>query len=265
MSKKAGKKEEIYCVFCGTKNNYDVEKCSKCKKSLHPKNHLFREFLYEHIRDDLKGKVTDNIFSYLKNFIISHLYGAAMTVSVIFAAISIGLAFRNPYKSISAISNMQKTDENSNEVIIRLYTYDDSCWGDFDERLSDIPFATAGAIISGNRMTTAEVTIKKGTTLNDWCKDNHEQEMICAEPLTYYDKEIEKTGQTYRKKVLDYAAWVRENGTKNDKEYARRNSELEDLTWELIRSDNRKIYDKNQTVNKSLELYVPALGCMYWS
>lgn len=256
-------KEKLYCVYCGVENDLKSEKCKKCDKPLHPKNQLFKEFLYNHIRSDLKGKLTDSIFSYIKNFIISHLYGTVMSLSIIFALGAIISSPKNPYKTISSLNELKKPN-NSSEVTIKLYTYDDSCYGDFDPELANTPFATAGAIISGNRMTTEEITIKNGTTLADWCKEN-EIKMICAEELFYYDKSVEKAGQTYREKVLDYAAWVKKNGTNNDKEYARRNLELDDLSWEVLRSDNKKKYDKTKPVNDNLELVVTDLACKYWS
>ena len=264
MSKE--EKEYIYCVYCGAKNDSSKENCSKCNKELHPKNKLFKEFLYNHIKDKFKGDLSDSIFSYLKNYIISHLYGILMTASIIFTAVTIIGSLKVPYKTVSSLNDLKGTKEdNSTEVVVRLYTYDDSCYGDFDEELVDIPFATAGAIISGNRMTTEEIKIPKGTSLNEWCNDGHEINMLCAEDLFYYNKEIENAGNKYREKVLDYAAWVRKNGINNGNEYARRNSELEDLSWELIRIDNKKKFDKNQTLKESIELLVPELGCKYWS
>ena len=258
-------KENIYCVYCGEKNDALKEKCIKCNKTLHPKNQLFKEFLYNHIKSDLRGKLNDSIFSYLKNYIISHLYGILMTASIAFTAITMIGSLRVPYKTISKIDEIKKVSDNSTEVVIKLYTYDDSCWGDFDPQVAELPFTTAGAIVSGNRMTTQEIKIKKGTSLNDYCKDGHEIEMICAEELIYYTKEIENAGKKYREKILDYASWVHKNGTSDDKEYARRNNELEDLAWELMRTDNRKKFDKNQVLNESIELLVPELGCSYWS
>ncbi len=257
------KKDSIYCVYCGTENDVKIEKCKKCNKTLHPKNQLFKEFLYNHIRSDLKGKLTDSIFSYLKNFIISHLYGTLMTIAVVFTAAAIIGSFKSPYKTISSLNEIKKPN-NSSEVTVKLYTYDDSCYGDFDPELANTPFEAAGAIISGNRMKTEEIKIKKGTTLADWCKEN-EIKMICAEDLFYYNKSVEKAGQTYREKVLDYAAWVKKNGTNDDKEYARRNHEIEDLAWEVLRSDNKRKYDRSTPINDNLELVVTDLACKYWS
>lgn len=89
--------------------------------------------------------------------------------------------------------------------------------------------------------------------------------MICAEDLFYYDKSVEKVGQTYREKVLDYAAWVKKNGTNDGKEHARRNHEIEDLAWEVLRSDNKRKYDRSTPINDNLELVVTDLACKYWS
>ena len=262
MSKKKEKSKKIYCVFCGLENDAVLEICSNCKKNLHPKNHLFRDFLYDHIKDDLKGKVTDSIFSYLKNFIISHLYGTGMFLSVIFTTVVvITSSISGNYKIISDLSEM-KTSSNSNEITIRVYTYDDSCASDFDQELVDIPFTAAGAI-SGLRKVAQEITINKGTSLNDWCSNDHKGELICAESLFIYNSDLEKSAKIYREKVLEYAKWVRANGISDSNEYARRNSELDQLSYGITSYENLNEYDKSKGVNQSVELFVPLVGCLY--
>lgn len=82
------KKKKIYCVYCGEKNNIDDLKCKKCNKKLNPKEHLFRDYLIDHIKDDLKGKTQDKILSIIKNFIISHLYGSVLTATLIFTIVT---------------------------------------------------------------------------------------------------------------------------------------------------------------------------------
>lgn len=79
---------KIYCVFCGTENKVEDKKCSKCKKELNPLEHPFKDYIYNHIKDDLKGKATDSIISLLKNFIKSHLYGSLMTAAIIFTVVA---------------------------------------------------------------------------------------------------------------------------------------------------------------------------------
>lgn len=80
--------KKIYCVYCGEKNNIIDTNCKKCNKKLNPKEHLFREYIIDHIKDDLKGKTQDKIFSIIKNFIISHLYGSIFTATLIFTIVS---------------------------------------------------------------------------------------------------------------------------------------------------------------------------------
>lgn len=261
MAKKKTKNKTIYCVFCGEENDSKFEKCSKCKKELYPKNHLFKDFLYDHIRDDLKDKVTDNIFSYLKNYIISHLYGVVMTVSVLFTGVVIITSLTsNPYKTISDVSDINATASNNGEVVIKISTYDDMCANNFDPALVDVPFAAAGAI-SGLKRIMEEDTLKKGETINDWCS-RHGSEILCVEDLMIYDKGIETITNNYREKVLAYAEWTR-GGNLGSSEYANKNYELEGLIHDIFVYDKMKKVNKDEKINKSVELYVSEVGCMY--
>ena len=259
MPKKKDNKEYIYCVFCGTKNELDDKKCVKCHKSLHPKNSLFRTFLYKHIKNDLKGKVEDNIISYLKNFIISHLYGIAMSLSIIFTAVVI-INNYNPYKIVSSIDDIKKA--SSNEIVVSVYTYDDSCAADFDDELIDIPFTSAGTI-SGLKRLVYKLIIDKGSSINSWCEKEQKEDLICNEELYLYDSIIDTNAKKYREKVLEYASWVRENGISNSKEYAKWNSLLDELSYNIVPYDKLEKYDKNSTINKSIDLFVDYIGCLY--
>lgn len=69
-----------YCVFCGTKNDIKNETCSKCKNSLNPKDHLWKDYFKSHIKDNLKDKVEDKISSIITNYITSHLYGIVFSI-----------------------------------------------------------------------------------------------------------------------------------------------------------------------------------------
>ena len=81
--------KKIYCVYCGEENKIDDLKCSKCKKSLNPKDHFFKEFLVDHIKDDLQGNIEDTIIDLLKKWIISHLYGLGITAAILFTGVGI--------------------------------------------------------------------------------------------------------------------------------------------------------------------------------
>lgn len=79
------KKTKIYCVYCGTENVLEDKKCKKCKKKLDPKNRPVYDYLTDKLKDKVDGKLQDNIFSLVTNFIQSHLYGTVLTCSIIFA------------------------------------------------------------------------------------------------------------------------------------------------------------------------------------
>lgn len=82
-------KNIIYCIHCGTKNKIEETKCTKCHKKLNPKDRPLLEYLKSKIKDDLKGNIEDNIFSVIKNYIKSNLYGFILTCSVIASATSL--------------------------------------------------------------------------------------------------------------------------------------------------------------------------------
>lgn len=72
-----------YCIFCGAENDADADVCCACGKTMHPKDHLLKDYLYRKTKDSLKGKAEDSFLSVLKNWILSHLYGLVVTVSLI--------------------------------------------------------------------------------------------------------------------------------------------------------------------------------------
>lgn len=107
-------KKYIYCVYCGERNNIKNLKCKRCNKKLNPKENLFFDYLKEHIKDDLKGKTQDKIFSIIKNFIISHLYGSVFTATLIFTIVSSILINVNNDNIISVSKKPTILLENNN-------------------------------------------------------------------------------------------------------------------------------------------------------
>lgn len=263
MTKKSKKNETIYCIYCGAKNVDTNTKCEKCKKNLHPKDEPFKDFLYKHIKDDLKGKVEDNLFSYLKNFIISHLYGTAMTIAVVFTTTAIIISPKSSYKVVSSLNEVNQVKSNSKEIVATIYTYDDSCSENFPKELADVPFPFAGYIVSGNRMNIINIKLKKGESITDWCNNNDNDYIICTEPLYVYDSKIENQAKKYREKFYAYADWYHKNGTKDEEEYVRRADEVDTLGFELIREHGLVEYDKKKAINKSIELLISEVGCEY--
>lgn len=81
------KDEVIYCVECGAKNAPDIEKCTKCHKNPDPKDHAWKDYW----KEKFEGKIEDNAFNLIKEFIKKHLYGVLMTCSVVFTGVSLAL------------------------------------------------------------------------------------------------------------------------------------------------------------------------------
>lgn len=84
----AKKRSIRYCVFCGSENEAEQKTCAACGKELYPQENLLEEYLRKEAEDQIKGKVVGTVFDKLKNFLLSHLYGIALTVSVVFTAAS---------------------------------------------------------------------------------------------------------------------------------------------------------------------------------
>lgn len=97
------KKNDIYCVYCGTGNVLEDKKCKNCKKQLDPKNRPFRDYMIDKFKDKVDGDIQDNIISLIVEFIKSNLYGVMLTCSIVFTAvagISGGFETSNEYKSV---------------------------------------------------------------------------------------------------------------------------------------------------------------------
>lgn len=82
---------KIFCIHCGTCNDIKNDICPKCGKKLNEEENLFKDFLTDHIKDDIKGKLQDSVYDTVKGWLLSHLYGCLVTVSLI-AVIGTGIS-----------------------------------------------------------------------------------------------------------------------------------------------------------------------------
>lgn len=78
----------IYCVWCGSENPADGQKCQKCGKKLDGKETLLKDFLVEHTKDKLKGDIDGTIYDALKNYLLSHLYSVIIAVAFAVTAVA---------------------------------------------------------------------------------------------------------------------------------------------------------------------------------
>lgn len=78
-----------FCTSCGKQNHSRHKECKYCKKDLHQKNHLLRDYMVDNIKDDLKDKVTDKFYSIIKNYLLSHIYGSILVATVVITSASV--------------------------------------------------------------------------------------------------------------------------------------------------------------------------------
>lgn len=89
--------EEIrYCSACGAANKKSATQCCACEKDLNLKGSPFVTYIKDHIKDNLQDTVNENIFSLIKNFLLSHLYGTVLTVCVVATVAMSAYAARLP-------------------------------------------------------------------------------------------------------------------------------------------------------------------------
>ena len=81
--------EEIcYCSECGSANKKSAVVCENCESKINRGHSAFFYYLKSHIKDELKDRAVDKIYSVIKNYLLSHIYGTVLTVSVITVAAS---------------------------------------------------------------------------------------------------------------------------------------------------------------------------------
>ena len=244
----------IYCVHCGSKNLKKDIKCNKCHKKLKPHNELFKNYLIKHVKDDLKGKVTDNVFSIIKNYIISHLYGASVFMALLFVGTSI--IVHNNYNRVNYIkdkSEMLINNLNKDEVLITFYTYDDYD-GNFPSP------TTSGYIITGNLKEVGIIKLKKDSSLKEWCEENKEH-FACNVEISYLDKSLDKTSKEYKELAKEYNKYFESNNCAQNfkscsKKYEEYNKKLNDYMNILTNIKEDKVLDLNTRFNKNIDLFV---------
>ena len=80
--------DTIYCEHCGAPNAADAKTCVSCGKDPLPEEHLLLDFLKEHTKSALKDKAEDTVYNVIKNWLLSHLYGLLVTVTVISSTVA---------------------------------------------------------------------------------------------------------------------------------------------------------------------------------
>ena len=75
-----------YCIYCGTEHAAEDLVCRRCARELDPKENLLKDYLISKTKDKFKGTIEDNLYELIKKYLLSHLYGVVVSVSVVFLA-----------------------------------------------------------------------------------------------------------------------------------------------------------------------------------
>ena len=103
--------EKRYCIFCGAENTADADTCAICGKTMHPEENLLKEYLYRTTKARLRGKAEDSFLSILKNWILSHMYGLVLTISLVtLAAVRISGSFTSQPSYVRTVSAGARPD-----------------------------------------------------------------------------------------------------------------------------------------------------------
>lgn len=75
--------DQTYCIYCGSPLLQDSAECPRCGRKQEKKEDAFRIFLWKNTKDKIRGKIDDSLFEIIKNWLISHLYGLVLLLTVI--------------------------------------------------------------------------------------------------------------------------------------------------------------------------------------
>lgn len=77
----------IYCSYCSYANEH-APICGDCGRNIYAKRSPFLHFLVKHTKDKFKSELEDNAFDIIYKFVLSHLYGIIMLVTISISAVT---------------------------------------------------------------------------------------------------------------------------------------------------------------------------------
>ena len=80
--------EIIYCTNCGAVNKASAVVCCECEKLIRKRHYAFFTFLLANTKDKFKGDTKDYVIKKIENFLISHIYGTILTITIVTGAVA---------------------------------------------------------------------------------------------------------------------------------------------------------------------------------
>lgn len=90
------REEKQYCTSCGSINKKSAIFCTECEEKIVVRHRPFIDFLKKHLKDGVGGATTERAYTLIRKFILKHLYGAILMVSVV-ATATITVVTATPY------------------------------------------------------------------------------------------------------------------------------------------------------------------------
>ncbi len=104
-----------YCTHCGAANKKSAVECSECEKKIITKYRPFYDFLIKHTKDEASGAAVDSVFSLIQKFLLSHVYGIALSVSIVASAVAAVQVSQPHIQKVSVPSATQAVQDNVGE------------------------------------------------------------------------------------------------------------------------------------------------------
>lgn len=126
------REEKQYCTSCGAINKKSAVFCAECEEKIVVRHRPFIDFLKKHIKDSAEGATTERVYTLIRKFILEHLYGTVLTVSVV-ATATVAVATATPHIKEVTTTLPQKSvetvaeEEPQTDGVFEL-TEDDIIW-----------------------------------------------------------------------------------------------------------------------------------------
>ena len=110
--------EIYYCTHCGAANKKSAVECVECEKKIISKYRPFYDFLKNHTKEEGKDTAVNTVLGVLYRFLVSHIYGIVLTVSIVAAGVATVQGFDSHIKDVSEApkANIVAKEEQEEEI-----------------------------------------------------------------------------------------------------------------------------------------------------
>ncbi len=96
METKNNTEEIQYCTECGAVNRKSAVECTECGQKVCSHHRPIEDFLKKRAKDVGLGVVKEQLFKRIREYLLSHLYGAVLTLSIVATGAAV-IATATPY------------------------------------------------------------------------------------------------------------------------------------------------------------------------